>query len=157
MGYLCPTSSYYKKRSSLKCPGVSHYYLHINKFICLLIRAYPRQQIGPAKGDAWPSSNQPQQSHKIILTRLRIGHTRLTHTPLMPLSYPHCDNDTPSTVDHLFNPKFTTHPPQLNSCTHRSIMSSLIPTHQLPRTKLIIVSRVAKLLVQQMDRRLAAR
>ena len=27
--YLCPTSSYYKKGWSLKCPGVSHYYSHI--------------------------------------------------------------------------------------------------------------------------------
>jgi len=43
----------------------------------------------------WPSSNQPTRSQEIILTRLRIGHTRLTHTHLishlMPLSCPHCN------------------------------------------------------------------
>ena len=54
----------------------------------------------------WNSSNLQTRSQEITLTRLRLGHTRITHTylisHLMPLSCPHCDNDLPLTVDHIF-------------------------------------------------------
>jgi len=61
--------------------------------------------------DSFSSLNvisQPSPSHP----RLRIRHAHLTHTHLishlMPLSYPHCNNDLPLTVDHLFEcPHFT--------------------------------------------------
>ena len=43
------------------------------------------------------SSNLLTRSQEITFTRLRLGHTRITHTylisHLMPLSCPHCDND----------------------------------------------------------------
>ena len=54
----------------------------------------------------WKSSNLPDKSQEIILTRLRIGHTRFTHahliSHLMPLTCLHCNTDLPLTVDHLF-------------------------------------------------------
>ena len=52
------------------------------------------------------SSNQPNCFDEIILTRLRIGHTRLTHTHLLshlhPFSRLHCNNDLPLSIDHIF-------------------------------------------------------
>jgi len=53
--------------------------------------------------DVWPSSNNKSRLISVILTRLRIGHTRLTHGHLMearPL--PYCDNClVPLTVEHI--------------------------------------------------------
>ena len=55
----------------------------------------------------WPSSQQPKQRIEIILSRLRIGLTRLTHSHLFfnlfPLACSHCDSDFPVTVSHLFS------------------------------------------------------
>jgi len=57
----------------------------------------------------WDSSRQPHRCHKIYLTRLRIGHTRLTHSHLLsnlhPLSCDYCDtdDDTPLSVKHMFS------------------------------------------------------
>jgi len=76
----------------------------------------------------WPSSNQPTRPLEIVFTRLRIGPTRLTHlqliTHLSPLSCPHCKNDLPFTVDHLFHcplltSRFLPCLPQSNNRTHR--------------------------------------
>lgn len=56
----------------------------------------------------WSSSNLQTRSQEITLTRLRIGHTRLTHnyliSDLMPPSCPHCNiiSDIPLTVSHIF-------------------------------------------------------
>ena len=54
----------------------------------------------------WSSSNLSSRSHEITMTRLRIRHTRLTHTHLfthlMSLSCPHCDRDSPLSVEHIF-------------------------------------------------------
>ena len=60
----------------------------------------------------WNSSNLQTRSQEITITRLRVGHTRLTHTHivshLMPLSCPHCVSDLHLTVDHIFEcPKLT--------------------------------------------------
>ena len=55
----------------------------------------------------WTSSNLHTKRQESILAHLRLGHTRPTHTHLlthlMPLSCPHCDNDLPFIVDHLFD------------------------------------------------------
>jgi len=37
----------------------------------------------------WPSSNQPSRQHEIILTRLRIGHIRLTHSHILSNLFPY--------------------------------------------------------------------
>jgi len=37
----------------------------------------------------WPSSNQPSQQHEIILTRLHIGHTHLTHSHILSNLFPY--------------------------------------------------------------------
>ena len=54
----------------------------------------------------WNSSNLPNRNDEIILTRLRIGHTRLTNThlvsQLLPLSCYHFNNELPLTIDQLF-------------------------------------------------------
>ena len=54
----------------------------------------------------WPSSNQLSRQHEITLTRLRIGHTDLTHSHiisnLFPLSYDFCDLDSPLSISHIF-------------------------------------------------------
>ena len=51
----------------------------------------------------WRSSHQKVRAHEVMLTRLRIGHTRLTHGHLMrgePL--PYCDNCiVPLTIKHI--------------------------------------------------------
>ncbi len=56
--------------------------------------------------DPRTSSNQPSRKHETILTCLCIGRTRITHTHLIPqlhpLNCPHCDNDHPLTVNHMF-------------------------------------------------------
>ena len=55
----------------------------------------------------WPSSNLLNRRDEIVLTRLRIGHTRLTHTHLVSdhatLTCPHCHIDLPLTVEHFFS------------------------------------------------------
>ena len=52
----------------------------------------------------WPSSYQKVRKYEVILARLRIGHTRLTHGHLMrgePLP-PYCDNCViPVTIKHI--------------------------------------------------------
>jgi len=37
----------------------------------------------------WTSTHQPHQRHEICFTRLRIGHTRLTHSHLLSHLFPH--------------------------------------------------------------------
>ena len=53
----------------------------------------------------WASSNRLSRRHEIILTRLRIGHSRITHThiitDLFPPSCPYCSIDY-FPVDQLF-------------------------------------------------------
>ena len=53
----------------------------------------------------WTSSNRLSRRHEIILTRLRIGHSRLTHThvitDLFPPNCPYCNIEF-FPVDHLF-------------------------------------------------------
>ena len=55
----------------------------------------------------WPSSNRSSCRLEIILTRLRIGHKRLTHSHicshLFPLCCDHCAQDTPLSFPHIFN------------------------------------------------------
>ena len=53
--------------------------------------------------DCWPSSNQPNRKLSIILTRLRIGHTKLTHQYLMEnREQPYCEDCiVPLTVKHV--------------------------------------------------------
>ena len=56
----------------------------------------------------WASANRPTIREEVVLTRLRIGHTRLTHTHLINhlLSSsppcPHCSTDV-LTVEHIFS------------------------------------------------------
>jgi len=54
----------------------------------------------------WPSSNQLSRQHEIILARLRIGHTRHTHSHILsnlfPLSCDFCDPDSPLNISHIF-------------------------------------------------------
>ena len=59
------------------------------------------------KGEPIPrsSSNRQSRREEVILSRLRIGHTQLTHSyfflNLMPPSCPHCMEDN-LTVEHFF-------------------------------------------------------
>ena len=53
----------------------------------------------------WVTANQPSRRAEIVLCRLRIGHTRLTHTHLIsdlfPLSCHFCKTDISISVVHL--------------------------------------------------------
>ena len=51
----------------------------------------------------WPSSFHKERKVEVVLTRLRIGHTRLTHGHLMERRHaPYCDNCiVPLTVKHI--------------------------------------------------------
>ncbi|HIP25812.1 MAG TPA: hypothetical protein EYG81_05080, partial [Archaeoglobus profundus] len=53
----------------------------------------------------WPSSMQDTRHHEVILTRLRIGHTRLTHGYLMSTPHdplPYCNTcQVPLTIEHV--------------------------------------------------------
>ena len=51
----------------------------------------------------WPSSCQKERKVEVVLTRLRIGHTRLTHGHLMERRHaPYCNNCiVPLTVKHI--------------------------------------------------------
>ncbi|KAI5727662.1 hypothetical protein M8J77_005355 [Diaphorina citri] len=50
----------------------------------------------------WDSSNRPNRYQEVVLTRLRIGHTRLTHSFLFTKSPPPiCDCGEPLTVKHV--------------------------------------------------------
>ena len=56
---------------------------------------------------AWSSSNLPSRRHEIVLTRLRIVHSRLTHTHLIsqlhPLNCPHSSLvNIPLSIEHTF-------------------------------------------------------
>jgi len=55
----------------------------------------------------WVTANQPSCRAEIALRRLRIGHTRLTHTHLIsdlfPLSCHFCKTNVFISVDHLFS------------------------------------------------------
>lgn len=55
---------------------------------------------------SWSSSYRTSRQEEVILSRLRIGHTRLTHTYLLtnlaPPSCPHCSADDLS-VEHFFS------------------------------------------------------
>ena len=55
----------------------------------------------------WHSSIQPSRQLEVILTRLRIGHTRLTHGYLMQMpreNKPKCTHcNVPLTINHIFN------------------------------------------------------
>jgi len=86
-----------------------------------------------------PWSNQDSRRHKILLTRLRIGHSRLTHahifTQLSSLSCHHCLLDHPLTIKHIFEcPSLT----PLRSSLHllHSLKANLFP--KLPPLQNII-------------------
>lgn len=53
----------------------------------------------------WPSSFRKNRSWEVVLTRLRIGHTNLTHGHLMsreiPMSCPFCSTFTPVSIHHV--------------------------------------------------------
>ena len=99
----------------LLLPSTSDLFTHINKFIqnqwflewkdsFLRGNKLARLKDIPVP---WASSNQPSRKLEIVLTRLRIGHTRLTHTHLIthlwPLTCPFCnDDELPLTIDHIF-------------------------------------------------------
>ena len=53
--------------------------------------------------DCWTSSNQSNRKHSIILTRLRIGHAKLTHQHLMEnREQPYCDDCiVPLSMKHI--------------------------------------------------------
>ena len=53
--------------------------------------------------ETWQSSNLKNRKESIIMTRLRIGHTRLTHQYLMEGGHqPYCDDCiVPLTVKHV--------------------------------------------------------
>jgi len=55
---------------------------------------------------SWSSSHQTHRRQEIYLTRLRIGHTHITHAYLLSnlfsLSCEHCSLDSPLTVNHMF-------------------------------------------------------
>jgi len=97
-------------RSSL-LPSNSDLLLFINKFIRLswfdLWRSQHSNILAQIKDSplSWSSFNLPSRSHEITITRLRIGHTCLTHTylftHLMPLSCPHCDPNPLLSVEHI--------------------------------------------------------
>ena len=69
----------------------------------------PNNKLKIIKADVkkWDSSIQPRRQDEVILTRLRIGHTRLTHGYLMSTpheSKPRCNTcNTEITIAHLFN------------------------------------------------------
>jgi len=53
-----------------------------------------------------PLANQDSRRHEILLTRLRIDHSQLTHAHIFsqpsPLSCHHCRLDHPLTIKHIF-------------------------------------------------------
>ena len=69
----------------------------------LQIKPFPR---------IWSSSNRKSRHEEIVITRLRIGHTKLTHSyilaRLFPPSCPKCDSENLDT-EHLFNCPQLTH------------------------------------------------
>ncbi|MEW6552626.1 MAG: ribonuclease H family protein [Campylobacterota bacterium] len=74
----------------------------------------------------WTSSNRPSRHEEIILTRLRIGHTRLTHSYLFlglhaPPSCQYCQYDYIS-VKHFFLC------PALENIRHSHSVSSFLPS-----------------------------
>jgi len=103
---------------------------------------------------AWSSSHQIHRRHEICLTRLRIGHTRITRTHFLsksyPLSYEHCGHDSPLTVEHMFRcsalaPAPPPHTPNISFPQHSarqrppfSLQHHLLsPSHQFPNTYLL--------------------
>ena len=96
-------------------PSTSDLFTHINKFIRnqwfsewkdSILHGNKLAQLKDTPVP-WASSSQSSRRLGIVLTRLRIGHTRLTHTHLVthlwPLSCPFCNTDEPPlTVDHIF-------------------------------------------------------
>ena len=84
----------------------------------------------------WISSNLQSKSQEITLTRLRLGHTRLTHTHLishlMPLSCTHCDNDLSLTVDHFFECPNLTTLPDFHKIPHNRISALTDQAPSLP-------------------------
>ena len=83
------------KKKSIHSFWVSHSENQSHNILAQLKRSHP-----------WNSYNQPSRHLEITLTRLRIGHTRLTHTRhfthLMPLACPHCGLDPPLSIKHIF-------------------------------------------------------
>ena len=72
----------------------------------------------------WASSNRLSRRQEIILTRLRIGHSRITHThiitDLFPPSCPYCNIDF-FPVDHFF------------TCPHLKLLRII---HQVPHDRI---------------------
>ncbi len=67
----------------------------------------------------WSSSNRPSRREEIVVTRLRIGHTKLTHSYLIsnlfPPDCPKCGTEN-LTIEHIFTC------PQLSLCrSHHNI------------------------------------
>lgn len=71
----------------------------------------------------WSTSHNTERLNEIILTRLRIGHTRITHGHLMNREPPPiCDNcQTPLTVKHI-----------LLDCQKYTIQRQILTTSALP-------------------------
>ena len=71
--------------------------------------------------EPWKSSTQKSRREEILITRLRIGHTKLTHTHLISHLFPpdcpkcHCENVT---VDHLFTCPSLTHIRTIHGLPH---------------------------------------
>jgi len=98
--------------SSSHLPTNSDLFLFINKFIHVSWVPHSEKQSHNILAELmrsshpWNLSNQPYRHLEITRTRLRIGHTRLTHTQLlthlMPLACPHCGLDPPLSIEHIF-------------------------------------------------------
>lgn len=75
---------------------------------------------------SWSSSHRNSRREEVVLSRLRIGHTRLTHTYLLtnlaPPSCPHCFGDDLS-VEHFFSC-----PTLQNTRSNLNIPSTIIST-----------------------------
>ena len=71
--------------------------------------------------EPWKSSTQISRREEILITRLRMGHTKLTHTHLISHLFPpdcpkcHCEHVT---VDHLFTCPSLTHIRTIHGLPH---------------------------------------
>ena len=95
---LLPASDFYSrlKLGFLRC---------WQEFWSLDVHGAKLRSVKPLLGN-WPSSYSESRHREVILSRLRIGHTNVTHSYLMagenPPVCPFCSSMTPLSIHHIF-------------------------------------------------------
>jgi len=96
----------YPKNSTIATVYRSLFLEILNSFPGAILCFTYGSKIGDRTGFAYSISDQIFASHEVYFTRLRIGHTRITHAHLLsnlfPLSCEHCSLHSPLIVEHMF-------------------------------------------------------